>query len=430
MPIKVTCEKCGGVLHAPDDAGGKKGRCPNCQNILPIPFDAPRSPSAGFGAPAAPFGSPPSGMNPPPGLAFSSPANPVPPLFPNADAKRPTTLPPPFGMGARSETPGLESSSPGLPPPAAGMGSSLTRQSAPFGARPAPSTAIPIAPESAGWRSAAGGLRMIQIAVVLFLIAIVAPCGLAIYAANGGQNLADKAGMLKINNLSLLTEIRLASFLVPMVLGILMLLLGRFKASSVPASSCARGTASLAALSTLLSFAGLTALVVICALAAKDGFIPNLQPNSRVLDAETPMVNRVHEYLTDIMMKANDTPGQIQRFGLLGFIVFGKIAELFFGCTLGRISAATKNRTAAGRITRCYLYLATLAVIAIFGAVAFDLIGYHYAKESWSAKWYAMSVGVRTAIVAGTAGVICLLVSFSYLRMLGGARRACLEAGL
>ena len=37
MPIKVTCSKCQGVLHAPDDAGGKRGKCPTCGTVLAIP---------------------------------------------------------------------------------------------------------------------------------------------------------------------------------------------------------------------------------------------------------------------------------------------------------------------------------------------------------------------------------------------------------
>ena len=39
MPIKVTCPKCQGVLHAPDDAGGKRGKCPTCGTVLAIPAD-------------------------------------------------------------------------------------------------------------------------------------------------------------------------------------------------------------------------------------------------------------------------------------------------------------------------------------------------------------------------------------------------------
>src|SRR5262245_30998351 len=46
MPIKVTCPKCQGVLHAPDDAGGKRGKCPTCGTVLSIPADGPKVPAA------------------------------------------------------------------------------------------------------------------------------------------------------------------------------------------------------------------------------------------------------------------------------------------------------------------------------------------------------------------------------------------------
>src|SRR5262245_511232 len=59
MPLKVACAKCGGVLHAPDDAGGKKGKCPNCGNILPIPLDAPKVTDSVGGAEGVPAGSNP-----------------------------------------------------------------------------------------------------------------------------------------------------------------------------------------------------------------------------------------------------------------------------------------------------------------------------------------------------------------------------------
>ena len=428
MPIKVTCEKCGGVLHAPDDAGGKKGRCPNCQNILPIPFDGPRAPAA-FGAPTG-FGGLSSPANPPAGLAFSSPNNPGAPVFPNADAKRPT-VPPPFGMGARSETPGLASSTPGLTPPGApGMGSSLTRQSAPFGARPAPSAMMPIAPDSVGWKAASSGLRWIQIAVVLFLIAAIANFGITAYAVNGGQTLAERDGMLKWQNLSFLAEIRLASFVVPVVLGCLFLILGRFKVGAVPLSSCARGPAKLGAFFTLFAVGGFIAFAVILILGMKGGFAPNLLPNQDVLKIETPSSTRVVRYLGDVLMPEKDMTGQVQRFGLLAFVVFAKFAELFFGCSLGRISAATRNSMAAGRVTRCYFYVAFLGALAAFGILAFELFGMESAREVWSPKWYAMPVGTRTGIVCGIAGLVVILLAIAYLRMLGGVRKVCSEMGV
>ena len=59
MPIKVTCPKCQGVLHAPDDAGGKRGKCPTCGTVLSIPAIGGGSP-----APMAPAAPPLAGPRP------------------------------------------------------------------------------------------------------------------------------------------------------------------------------------------------------------------------------------------------------------------------------------------------------------------------------------------------------------------------------
>jgi hypothetical protein len=39
MTIKFHCEYCGNLVQAPDDTGGKRGKCPHCQrsNFIPAP---------------------------------------------------------------------------------------------------------------------------------------------------------------------------------------------------------------------------------------------------------------------------------------------------------------------------------------------------------------------------------------------------------
>ncbi|MCS7044757.1 MAG: hypothetical protein NZO58_00220 [Gemmataceae bacterium] len=37
MPIVVTCTGCGASIKAPDDAAGKKVKCPKCTTVLPVP---------------------------------------------------------------------------------------------------------------------------------------------------------------------------------------------------------------------------------------------------------------------------------------------------------------------------------------------------------------------------------------------------------
>lgn len=37
MSIEFHCEHCGRLIKAPDDAGGKRGTCPNCKNSVYVP---------------------------------------------------------------------------------------------------------------------------------------------------------------------------------------------------------------------------------------------------------------------------------------------------------------------------------------------------------------------------------------------------------
>jgi DNA-directed RNA polymerase subunit RPC12/RpoP len=39
MPISFDCTTCGKKLRAPDDAGGKKIRCPGCESIVVVPVE-------------------------------------------------------------------------------------------------------------------------------------------------------------------------------------------------------------------------------------------------------------------------------------------------------------------------------------------------------------------------------------------------------
>jgi len=38
VPIKFTCPSCGKALRVPEEAAGKRGRCPYCQNSVTVPF--------------------------------------------------------------------------------------------------------------------------------------------------------------------------------------------------------------------------------------------------------------------------------------------------------------------------------------------------------------------------------------------------------
>ena len=45
MPITVTCPACQNTLKVKDEYAGKKGKCPKCQALMPIPGPAPASSS-------------------------------------------------------------------------------------------------------------------------------------------------------------------------------------------------------------------------------------------------------------------------------------------------------------------------------------------------------------------------------------------------
>ena len=60
MPIEVSCTRCGSLLRVGDEHAGASARCPNCENVFPIPMDAePTPPRAGAAAKGNPFGDAP-----------------------------------------------------------------------------------------------------------------------------------------------------------------------------------------------------------------------------------------------------------------------------------------------------------------------------------------------------------------------------------
>ncbi len=68
MPIVITCESCNSKLKAPDNAAGKKIRCPKCQGVIAVPAassvqTAPPAPAASLGAPPPVPSAPPVPMN-------------------------------------------------------------------------------------------------------------------------------------------------------------------------------------------------------------------------------------------------------------------------------------------------------------------------------------------------------------------------------
>ncbi len=66
MPITVVCQSCKKSLKAPDNAAGKKAKCPQCGTVVVVPSPAPAQPAAKPAAPAKPLAPAPWDVDLPP----------------------------------------------------------------------------------------------------------------------------------------------------------------------------------------------------------------------------------------------------------------------------------------------------------------------------------------------------------------------------
>jgi hypothetical protein len=96
MPIEFECPSCRSRIRTPDEAAGKKARCPNCQQISPVPLNSSGAPLGNLGNSTTPL---PSTQSP-----VWSPANnpPGPPTAPQQPKPNPFLNP----NQAGSQTPG------------------------------------------------------------------------------------------------------------------------------------------------------------------------------------------------------------------------------------------------------------------------------------------------------------------------------------
>ena len=80
MAIEFECPNCRTLIRTPDEAAGKKARCPSCQLVSPVPLSSSLPSAGGFSAPL----SPPSQSAPLAPLGTNAPA-----WLPPADAFAP-----------------------------------------------------------------------------------------------------------------------------------------------------------------------------------------------------------------------------------------------------------------------------------------------------------------------------------------------------
>ncbi len=391
MPIKVTCPKCQGVLHAPDDAGGKKGKCPTCGTVLAIPDGGSSV------APPRPVGTPsavPAGGGRLLGEAQGYG------LMPPGGEVRQSSVPmlPRPGDGTKP-SPGF-----GAPPPAKAA------------ARPRPA----VAPTDAGdevrsYRRARRGLGLVQAGQFLMLLAGIAGPAVAIGRLYGLKLPDTDPGYLKKPGLPAAAEIEYAAVLVPLALGLLLLVFGRVGFGNVPRSSFARGPAKWAGLFTLLAVGGLVAYAAMAGNAMLSSYKPVFWP-----DNGNPRLQ---------LLQTDELPGRIQVGGLLLFGLAAFVAEACFVSAVGRLASNLRHDTAAGRHTR-FLLLAHLGAGLIGVWFVLRVIDPALYEPAWtwvSTTWddlLGKTGAARPALVYGLMAVPSVVVWFLYARLTGGARRA------
>lgn len=421
MPIKVTCSKCGGVLHAPDDAGGKRGRCPTCGNVLAIPLaEGGRMGSAGFGGspgfPAAPAGPAPGhgqsqghGMGPKRQMLDDDEPPPVTAPLPRNTGKiaspgRRSSMGPlgggaPAGYGFADEP--KPAGPPGRPVPAGPRPPAASAF-----ARPQPTgDEEPIEDQGRGWKKVRGGLGIVRLGVVLLVLAPIAAAGLA--ASEKSSPLPNKnPGFLGVQDLTSVQEIRVGVVLVPVALGLLLVLVGRMRVARAPKSSFARGLARASSSATLLAIAAVLAAGIPAAIGLKEGIAP-----------------------ADFQQKDN-VYGIVERFGLSTAVSALVVAEVWFVFALGRMGAALGSPVLAGRATRFALLAGLLVVLGAAAGVGY--FTYWPEIQMWwnanaRAEWDKIDPGLKPAARAGVVAAAAVVAGFCYLRLIGGGRRAIRE---
>ncbi|HVK18338.1 MAG TPA: hypothetical protein VM533_15460 [Fimbriiglobus sp.] len=380
MPIKVTCPKCQGVLHAPDDAGGKRGKCPTCGTVLAIPAEGGReadSPEP-YRAPEPPreespgthrssFGAIPRPADPEPRRPATGSRLPAPPAFAPAEPRK---LADPFAKADRRAVPGVP-------------GDGLVR----------------------AWRRSRRGLWWVQLSLFLCLLGLLGFAGIMI-AENLGVTLPTQdPGYLKQEGLSAATEIKLGVVLIPYALGFLAWTLGLFGFSNVPRSSFAKGLATTAAVAGLVALLGVIALAVPAGVQTAQGFIP------------------------DGLLPADDPNGLAQRAGIALAVVFGGLAEVWFVAALGRLAASLHDTRLGSRVTR-FVVLAGLALaVAMIGGIAYYVYPVRideFVKLNVQPQWDKLGTN-KPAVVWGLIALGGLIVWLIYTRLVGAARRAIRE---
>ncbi|QEL17983.1 hypothetical protein [Limnoglobus roseus] len=426
MPIKVTCSQCGGILHAPDDSAGKRGRCPTCGTVLTISGETVPPPSQ--------FGSPVPATNPPRSTPPAS--NPWGSLPGGPEEKYSAA---PVGPAAAKPTYELAKESPPRPAPLPSPepippshGSRVPPDprkysvADPFAkpGRPKDEQAV----TNRKWRRVRSGLGWLRVGVFFLLLSVV---GYAVVPVLQTFNVTlpnESPGFLKIEGYSQTEEIRLFASVGPLVLGLLLFIIGRMGVSAAPAASHARGPAAFSSLATVIAFGGFLACAAITGLAMKDGkVIPQFTPDLSKPSPSAKLSAKATEWAEHLFLLVDEPTGQIQGFGAVAFVAFWLLAEVWFVAALGRMAASLHSPKAAGRVNRFVILVGVLMVVKVLVLVATQIYFKGWYEANVWAKWTALDPKWQTVGVSGALVLGGFILAVLYWRMIGGVRHAILE---
>ncbi len=392
MPIKVTCTKCQGVLLAPDDAGGKRGKCPTCGAFLAIPVQAGTDESRALGSNAGLGG---GGARSSESENFRAPA-PAPvrasAVSSGAEEARRSAF-------SAERDPGAEESRrpPRVPP---------APPADPF-ARASARAEVPTAGEVRAFRKARGGFGTVGFGYTLLLISVAARLVVPMLPELGVQVPVKDPGFLGQQGLNSGAEIFAGAVGIPAALGVLCILFGRLGATRLPALSGARGTEKLSLLFTLLTVAGLVAYAAPTGAALFTG-----------------------AYDLGQGLLPNDEPSGIaQRVGLALAAVCAPVAEMMALIGAARLGSGLRDSRLTARSTRYLFYVAFIFTVVSLASYAVHWYGWD-AVVGWINKTGVVKTDaplpapVRQYGESAGYGVAALSLWLILTRLQSGARRA------
>lgn len=391
MPITLGCSSCGKRFRARDESAGKRVKCPYCQAAVSVPSseDAGRSAAPTETVPAAP------------------PASPFLPPRSTAAEHSPAAEPGLFDIAGRPVSPPESSAWGTSPPPASEHGFDFPDAPSPVPPRPSPAPRPAPAPinldeptlpspvravrgrperedreerptraaeparspeeiAAAGWRRVSRGLCWVLFGLFFLALPGFAEFGKLVYERASKNELPRGTGWVKLNGyindpndkdsiqLGKREELNVLIYGAPLLIGGLMIIIGRLGCAAAPKVTGGGGAFLLSGLFTLIAMV----LLATYLLAVKMGFY------------------------------------ELRGYTGAGAMVSGGLAELWFLLGLGAVAGVLK-RPRAVRAVGFYILVLGLAVLFLVDGGAWDVYRRYAQPKPRSNDWILLEEGLR-----------------------------------